>query len=216
MDRGVRLSLALVSTGLLGVSAPYEFTPQQLALLDPTSAISTLCGGGSKSATMRDRIAMAAAIVAQAQSPAGIRLYDGLGKVHFPITTSSPEAQRYFDQGMGFAYGFNHAAAIASFREAQRLDPNCAMCFWGESLAYGPNINAPLTPDANSLALKSIAEAQQRTASVTPPERALILALAKRYSADPNAKRADLDGAYADAMLTVARYYPLHDDIASA
>jgi tetratricopeptide (TPR) repeat protein len=214
MDRGVRLSLALVSTGLLGVSAPYEFTPQQLALLDPTSAISTLCGGGSKSATMRDRIAMAAAIVAQAQSPAGIRLYDGLGKVHFPITTSSPEAQRYFDQGMGFAYGFNHAAAIASFREAQRLDPNCAMCFWGESLAYGPNINAPLTPDANSLALKSIAEAQQRTASVTPPERALILALAKRYSADPNAKRADLDGAYADAMLTVARYYPQHDDIA--
>ncbi|HTK58788.1 MAG TPA: tetratricopeptide repeat protein [Sphingomicrobium sp.] len=213
MDRAMRLSLALVSTGLLGVSAPFEFTPRQLALLDPTRAISAMCGGGGKSAAMRDRIAMAAAIVAQNPMPAGIRLYDGLGKVHFPITTSSPEAQRYFDQGMAFAYGFNHAAAIASFREAQRLDPDCAMCWWGESLAYGPNINAPLTPDANSLALKSIAEAQQRTASVTPPERALIMALAKRYSADPNAKRADLDGAYADAMLTVARYYPQHDDI---
>jgi len=213
MDRAMRLSLALVSTGLLGVSAPYEFTPQQLALLDPIKAISAMCGGGSKSAAMRDRIAMAAAIVAQNPTPAGIRLYDGLGKVHFPITTSSPVAQRYFDQGMAFAYGFNHAAAIASFREAQRLDPDCAMCFWGESLAYGPNINAPLTPDANSLALKSIAEAQQRTAGVTPPERALIMALAKRYSADPNAKRADLDGAFADAMLTTARYYPQHDDI---
>jgi len=213
MDRAMRLSLALVSTGLLGVSAPFEFTPRQLALLDPTRAISAMCGGGGKSAAMRDRIAMAAAIVAQNPTPAGIRLYDSLGKVHFPITTSSPEAQRYFDQGMAFAYGFNHAAAIASFREAQRLDPDCAMCWWGESLAYGPNINAPLTPDANSLALKSIAEAQQRTASVTPPERALIMALAKRYSADPNAKRADLDGAYADAMLTVARYYPQHDDI---
>jgi hypothetical protein len=99
---------------------------------------------------MRDRLAMAAAMVAQGQTAAGIRLYDGLGKVQFPITTKSVEAQRYFNQGMGFAYGFNHAAAIASFREAQKLDPECAMCFWGESLAYGPNINAPLTPDANS------------------------------------------------------------------
>ena len=89
---------------------------------------------------------MAAAFI-QAQPAAPIRLYDGLGKVNFPVTTSSPEAQRYFNQGMGFAYGFNHAAAIASFRAAQLLDPSCAMCFWGEALAYGPNINAPLTPD---------------------------------------------------------------------
>jgi tetratricopeptide (TPR) repeat protein len=213
MDRVQSVALALMSAGLLGVSAPYEFTPRQLAMLDPTRAITALCGGGSKAAAMRDRIAMAAAMVAQAQSPAGIRLYDGLGKVHFPISTSNPQAQRYFDQGMGFAYGFNHAAAIASFKEAQRLDPGCAMCWWGESLAYGPNINAPLTPDANGLALKAIAEAQQRSANVTPPERALIMALARRYSADPNATRADLDGAFADAMLTVARYYPQHDDI---
>ncbi|WP_294122753.1 tetratricopeptide repeat protein [Sphingomonas sp.] len=213
MDRRMRLSLALASTGLLGVSAPYEYTSQQLALLDPTRAISALCGGGGRAATMRDRIAMATALAAQAQSPAGIRLYDGLGKVHFPITTSSPEAQRYFDQGMAFAYGFNHAAAIASFRQAQRLDPDCAMCWWGESLAYGPNINAPLTPDANALALKSVAEAQARTANVTPPERALIMALAKRYSADPKAERPTHDAAYADAMLTIARYYPQNDDI---
>jgi hypothetical protein len=114
---------------------------------------------------------------------------------------------------MAFAYGFNHAAAIASFREAQKRDPSCAMCWWGESLAYGPNINAPLTPDANGLALKAIARAQELSANVTPPERALIMALAKRYSADPNAKRENLDGAYADAMLMVARYYPQHDDI---
>ena len=213
MDRTVRLSLALASTTLLGVSAPYEFTQQQLALLDPTGAISALCGGGGRSAAMRDRLAMAAALVGADQNAAGIRLYSGLGKVSFPISTKSPGAQRYFDQGMGFAYGFNHAAAIASFREAQRLDPSCAMCWWGESLAYGPNINAPLTPDANELALKAIARAQELSANVTPPERALIMALAKRYSADPNAKRADLDGAFADAMLMVARYYPQHDDI---
>ena len=180
MDRSVRLSLALASTTLLGVSAPYEYSALQLALLDPTAAVSTLCGGG-KSAAMRDRLAMAAALIAQGQSPAGIRLYDGLGKVNFPITTANPQAQRYFNQGMAFAYGFNHAAAIASFKEAQRLDSDCAMCWWGESLAYGPNINAPLTPDANEFALKSIAQAQQLSANVTPPERALIMALAKRY-----------------------------------
>ena len=212
MGRFERLAIALASTTLLGVTAPAQFAPELLALLDPSARMASLCGGGPKGSSMRDRIAMAASMI-QAASPAGIRLYDGLGKIHFPITTSSPEAQRYFDQGMGFAYGFNHAAAIASFREAQRLDPECAMCWWGESLAYGPNINAPLTPDANTLALKSIAQAQQLTAKVTPPERALIMALAKRYSADPNAKRADLDGAYADAMLAVARYYPAHDDI---
>jgi hypothetical protein len=68
------------------------------------------------------RLALAAALV-QAQPAAGIRLYDGLGKVHFPISTSNPEVQRYFDQGMAFAYGFNHAAAIASFREAQSSIP---------------------------------------------------------------------------------------------
>ena len=212
MDRFARLSLALASTTLLGVAAPLEFTSQQLSLLDPSARMAGLCGGG-KSASMRDRLAMAAAMV-QPQDPPAIRFYDGLGKVDFPISTGNPTAQRYFSQGIGFAYGFNHAAAIASFREAQRLDPNCAMCFWGEALAHGPNINAPITPDANVLALKAVARAQQLSSAVTPSERALIMALARRYSADANAKRADLDGAYADAMLTVARYYPQHDDIA--
>ena len=212
MDRLQRTALALASTSLLGVSAPIEFSAQQLALLDPSARMASLCGGG-KGSSMRDKLALSFALV-QAQAPPGIRFYDGLGKIHFPITTANPQAQRYFDQGMGFAYGFNHAAAIASFREAQRLDPNCAMCFWAEALAHGPNINAPLTPDANLLALKASARAVELAGNVTPAERALIMALTKRYSADANAKRGDLDGAYADAMLTVARYYPQHDDIA--
>ncbi len=213
MDRFQRMALGLASTTLLGVAAPLELTPQQLTLLDPSARMASLCSGRSEGSSMADKLAMVAAIV-QAQSPARIRLYDGLGKIHFQVSTASPEAQRYFDQGIGFAYGFNHAAAIASFREAQRLDPNCAMCFWGEALAHGPNINAPITPDANAGALKAVARAQELSAAVTPPERALIMALAKRYSADPKAVRAELDGAYADAMLMVARYYPQHDDIA--
>ena len=212
MGRFHRLATAFASTTLLGVAAPIQFNGELLSLLDPSARMASLCGGG-KSASMRDRIAMVAAIV-QAQQPPAIRFYDGLGKIDFPISTKNAEAQRYFNQGLGFAYGFNHAAAIASFREAQRLDPGCAMCFWGEALAHGPNINAPITPDANTLALKAVAKSQELAAGVTPTERALIMALAKRYSADANAQRADLDGAYADAMLMVARYYPQHDDIA--
>jgi tetratricopeptide (TPR) repeat protein len=205
-------TLALAATTLMGVTPVETYSAAQLALLDPSARMASLCTGRSGRQSMPDMLLLAASAV-QAPATAGIRLYDGLGKVHFPISTSSPEAQRYFDQGLGFAYGFNHAAAIASFREAQRLDPACAMCWWGEALAHGPNINAPLTPDANALALKTIAKAQELSAGVTPAERALIMALAKRYSADPNALRAELDGAYADAMLTVARYYPAHDDI---
>ena len=212
MDRFARLSIAFASTTLLGIAAPIEFTPQQLALLDPSANMASLCGGGARGSSMRDKIAMAAALM-QAQDAAPIRLYDGVGKINFQISTSSPEAQRYFNQGMGFAYGFNHAAAIASFRAAQQLDPGCAMCFWAESLAYGPNINAPLTPDANVSALKALAKAQSLSEKVTPAERALIMALGKRYSEDPKADRPAHDAAFADAMLTVARYYPQNDDI---
>ena len=77
----------------------------------------------------------------------------GWGRSTFPITTRSPQAQAYFTQGLGFAYGFNHAAAIASFREAQRIDPTCALCWWGEAMAHGPNINAPMDPAANARAV---------------------------------------------------------------
>jgi len=188
MGRFERLAIALASTTLLGVMAPAQFSPELLTLLDPSARMASLCGG-PKGASLRNTIALAASMVQAPTSGPGIRLYSGLGKIDFLISTSNPEAQRYFNQGMGFAYGFNHAAAIASFKEAQRLDPECAMCWWGESLAYGPNINAPLTPDANTLALKAIAQAQALSAKVTPPERALIMALTKRYSADPNATR---------------------------
>ena len=162
---------------------------------------------------MRANLSLAAAAL-QAAAPTAIPLYAGLGKVGFPISTASPRAQLYFNQGLSFAYGFNHAAAIASFREAQRLDPACAMCWWGEALAHGPNINAPMMPDAGLLAYQAIERARQLSGPVQPVERALILALAKRYSDKTDAARGPLDGAYADAMLTVARYYPAHDDIA--
>src|SRR5262245_8875092 len=71
-------------------------------------------------------------------------LFDNLGNHHHPITTTSKAAQQYFDQGLTLCYAFNHAEAIRSFREAAKLDANCAMAYWGIAFAYGPNINMPL------------------------------------------------------------------------
>ena len=212
MTRIQRISIALAASTIMGIAPGEDYSAAQLAFLDPSTRMASLCSGRDRGSSMPGMLALAALAV-QPQAPAAIPLYDGLGKVHFPITTARPLAQRYFNQGIGFAYGFNHAAAIASFREAQKLDPACAMCWWGEALAHGPNINAPITPDANALALKAIAAAAARSARATPTERALIAALATRYSARPDAVRATLDSAFADAMLALARTYPAHDDI---
>ena len=201
--------MALAAPALMSVAPGHWHGPASPAK-DSTAPIRTAMHHGT---SMRAMISMSAAVV-QAEAPTTIRLYDGLGRISFPVTTGSPDAQRYFDQGLGFAYGFNHAAAIASFREAQRLDPSCGMCWWGEALAHGPNINAPLTPEANVEAIRAIRQAQSLAGPLTPPERALIMALAKRYAGAPDADRAALDGAYADAMQLVARYYPGNDDIA--
>ena len=163
--------------------------------------------------SMRAMITASAAVVQQNEI-AAVPLYDGLGKVHFPITTSSPLAQRYFDQGLGFAYGFNHAASIAAFREAQRLDPTCAMCFWGEAFAHGPNINAPMDPAANARSVGLARYADWLALKATPEERALTSAMVRRYSPEENADRVALDAAYSDAMLAAARTYPANDTIA--
>ena len=136
------------------------------------------------------------------------RLLDDLGDRSYPITTSSELAQRYFDQGLALSYGFNHDAAIRSFQAAEQLDPGCAMCAWGVGLAYGPNINAPMGPEAGRAAYAATQRARQRAAGATEVERDLIEALATRYAAEPPADRAALDLAYADAMREVHGKHP--------
>ena len=140
-------------------------------------------------------------------------LYDDLGVLSFPITTKNPLAQRYFDQGLRLAYGFNHAEARRAFRTAQKHDPNCAMCAWGEALVLGPNINAPMEPDAVAPAIAAVRKAQQNSASAGAREQALIAAVAQRYSDDPKAERSALDAAYAAAMERLAAQYPEDDNI---
>jgi len=140
-------------------------------------------------------------------------LWDDLGTLHYPITTANPQAQQYFDQGLRLAYGFNHAEARRAFHHAQQLDPGCALCYWGEALVLGPNINAGMTADANAPALEALGKAKA-AADASAKEQALIAALATRYAADPQADRPTLDKAYAEAMLSVAAKYPEDADIA--
>jgi len=141
-------------------------------------------------------------------------LFDNLGRHTWPITTRTPQVQAFFDQGLRLAYGFNHAEARRAFRQAQRLDPSCAMCFWGEAYVLGPNINVPMEPSANAPALAALGRAQALTAHASEKEQALIAALATRYSADPQVERAALDKAWADALGEVARRFPDDAEIA--
>ncbi len=135
-------------------------------------------------------------------------LYSNLGDLTYPVTTASKEAQQYFDQGLRLTYAFNHAEALRAYREAQRRDPQCAMCYWGEAFVLGANINAPMGDAAISPAVTAAAKAQQLAAKASAREQALIAALAKRYSADTKADKAALAQAYADAMAEALRRFP--------
>ena len=183
---------ALISLGLLAMS------------LQGTSSAQ------GEPAHHHDKAAMQAA-AAHAKTP----LYDNLGTLHMAITSGTPAAQKYFDQGLRLTYGFNHEEAVNSFTEGARLDSACAMCYWGIAYALGPNINLPMDTGAVKPAYESIERALKLSAKVTPHERAYIQALAKRYALQPPADRAPLDSAYATAMGAVAKRYPADPNAAT-
>ncbi|MEE4360007.1 MAG: hypothetical protein V2I63_00635 [Pseudomonadales bacterium] len=136
-------------------------------------------------------------------------LMEGLGDIHFPVTTASAEAQRYFDQGLALAWAFNHAAADFAFNEAAGSDPDCAMCLWGSALVLGPNVNALMNaadaPRARALAERAHALAQLNG---TELEQQLTAALLERYLANAPEDRSALDTAYADAMRAIRDRFP--------
>ena len=222
-----RLALALVAAGLLlgsltvvdrrGVgAADPTFDP----LLDGGSA--GVCGPlpGAPKLQAQWLLAVAAKTETapfqpQAMKAAGgdVPLYADLGTLAFRISTRSPRTQAYFNQGLRLAFAFNHAEAQRAFQAAQRLDPQCAACFWGEALVLGPNINVPMMPEANPPAVAALAKAVALKDRAGAKERALIEALEQRYRDDPKAERAPLDAAYADAMQKVAARFPGDDTI---
>src|SRR5712664_2956405 len=151
-----------------------------------------------------------AAAFADTDSP----LWEGLGGVTYRITTANELAQSYFNQGLRLTYAFNHSEAQRAFRKAQKLDPDCAMCFWGEALVLGPNINLPMQEDAVAPAFAAAEKARMLAPKATPREQALIAAVSTRYAKDAKADRVPLDAAYALAMEKVAAQFPDDNEIA--
>ena len=152
---------------------------------------------------------------------AGAPLFEAMGDYHMPITTADSDAQRYFDQGMVLAFGFNHAESIRSFRAAQTLDPTCAMCFWGEALATGPNINvtsngkAIMASTERASARAAIDQALALMDDVSPKEQDWIRALDQRYDGQADTPRDPLDRAWANALADMASRYPDDTTVAS-
>ena len=135
--------------------------------------------------------------------------FEEIGPYRRPVTTSSDEAQRYFDQGLAWMYSFNHDEAIRSFAKAAELDPDCAMAWWGISICEGPNYNDPVMTDERSgAAWSALKEAEARAASASPVERGLIEALAARYAFPWPEDRAALNEAYAAAMEELLARFP--------
>jgi tetratricopeptide (TPR) repeat protein len=172
-----------------------------------------MCSGHQHHTEALDTGMRAAATMGADQETKPPPLWDNLGNLTWKITTKSETAQNYFNQGLRLTFAFNHGEARRSFRAAEAADPGCAMCYWGEALVLGPNINAPMQPTAIEPAFAASAKAQALSANTSPKEQGLIRALAKRYSPDPKADRHALDAAYADAMTIVAPSFADDDSI---
>ncbi len=140
-------------------------------------------------------------------------IIDGLDVLEFPVTTKSTLAQQYVNQGLVLAYGFNHAEAARSFYYATKLDPNCAMAFWGYAYVLGPNYNAGMEPDNYERAYEAVQKAVKLSVKTTEKEKALINALSKRYSKVAPDDRTPLDIAYSKAMQDVYANFSNDADI---
>ena len=149
---------------------------------------------------------------AHADDGTTIALRADLAVYHRPVTTSSAEAQRYFDQGLVLYYGFNQDAAIASFARAAQLDTTCAMAWWGQAISAGPHINNPLMDEAAAeRAWRATQRALALAGRASPLEQELIRAVAARYAWPNPTDRRSLDVAYADQMRKVWQVHP--DDV---
>lgn len=135
-------------------------------------------------------------------------LMENLGKYGMKVSTPTERAQLFFNQGLNLYYGFNHLEAYRSFREAARLDPDCAMAYWGQALSLGPNINLPMDPADTETVYKALQKALTLQDKSSAKEQALISALSKRYTSEALKDRKPLDEAYANAMDEVAKKFP--------
>ena len=159
-------------------------------------------------------VATSAAPAAPSAAPQTPPIVPGFGTHHHPIATTSPETQRYFDQGIALVFGFNHEEAVRSFTRAAELDPKAAMPHWGIAWALGPNYNADVDDERSKQAHAAMQQALTLSTGGSAHERAYVEAMAPRFSVDPKADRALLARQYADRMREVSRRYP--DDLDAA
>ena len=150
----------------------------------------------------------------QPSAPRPVVLMQGLSDLHHPVSTTNPEAQQFFDQGLRLVYAFNHEEAVRSFQHAAELDPRLAMAWWGVALAAGPNYNLPVDPEHEKIAADAVDKARSLDSSASQIEKDYIEAIAKRFShsAQPDYKQLNLD--YANAMRMLSHKYP--DDLDAA
>ncbi|WP_036019189.1 tetratricopeptide repeat protein [Bradyrhizobium sp. WSM1743] len=219
---GTALAALLAGSGFILADARATAADVSLPLADADLPI---CGTPTATArpTMIFRLAqtevpraeMSAASPAPAFTDTEPPLWIDIGSITWKITTANERAQAYFDQGLRLAFAFNYDEARRAFRMAQKLDPDCAMCFWGEALVLGPNINLPMPEDAAGPAYAAAQKAKALAGKASPREQALIGALAARYGSDPKAARAAFDAAYAVEMAKVAKRFADDDEIAT-
>jgi tetratricopeptide (TPR) repeat protein len=213
-----RLGLGSLAGALLAGSAfAQPATPDISELLDPARVAASACGGlrYARNELFKPGVQLAAlaspAAAVEASPGSPLPILDGLGPDRLQATTRSDEARALAAQGYAWLMGFNHRLAAEYFRAAQAADPGCAICYWGEAYALGPNINDAMHADAVRPAFQAMAMATLLIEGASPREQALIRALKTRYSMAADADRAALDQAYADAMLAAADAHP--DDV---
>jgi hypothetical protein len=204
--------------GLAGFSSFELEAPAPAPFIDPVVTARALCGGSQDAGLKRRQLfaAIGAARAAQGEAaePADA-LKNPVSGIGYKISTASPKAQALFDAGVAHMWNFNHGEAINAFKAAQEADPDCAMCYWAEAFALGPNINLPMAAEASAAAYAASRAAFDRKAGASDKERALIDAIQTRYAKKPPADRASLDLAFAEAMEIVAGRFPDDDFIAS-
>jgi tetratricopeptide (TPR) repeat protein len=145
--------------------------------------------------------------------------YFDLGEYGRKITTTSPDAQTWFDRGLNWTFGYNHGEAVSCFKKAIEADPSCAMAYWGLAYAVGPNYNLPwhrLDPKGRARALEAAYDATEGALGnldgVTAFERSMIEALRARYpQREPIEDLRPWDKDFTNTMREVLRQYP--DDL---
>jgi len=216
---GVAAGAIIFSGVTLGVSNSERTEAAGAPFVHPLVVARAQCGDGDDQLSKRRQFFVrAASAYADATAPSikpANELNPSLGEISYSVTTANAEAQAWFNQGLAHMYNFNHGEAVNSFMKAQAADPDCAMCYWGEAFAHGPNINAPFFPEAVAPAWAALQKANVAKAGASEKEQALIDALNYRYEEGPVDDRSKLDNAFADAMDAVALDYP-EDDFVQA